>query len=160
MNHTTQIDDTDATIIRTLLKDARTPLKDIAKKCGISSVSILNRIKRLKQTGVINGGATLFPVLDQLKLPIVATVGINLKENFEEVIKVIQKNINTIQVSASVGKYDLIAAIHAESINELDKVSFSIKRLPGVQKVEINVWTSMPVFSFENIDVQLKEDEK
>ncbi|MCW4028367.1 MAG: Lrp/AsnC family transcriptional regulator [Candidatus Bathyarchaeota archaeon] len=160
MNHTTQIDETDATIIRTLLKDARTPLKDIAKKCGISSVSILNRIKRLKQMGVINGGATLFPVLDQLKIPIVATVGINLKSNFEEVIQTVQKNINTIQISSSVGKYDLIAAIHAESINELDKISFSIKRLPGVQKVEINVWTSMPFMAFENIDCQPKEEKR
>lgn len=54
------IDEIDSKILHILIQDARTSLKDIAKECGISSVSVLNRIKRLKKLGVITG-ATLIP---------------------------------------------------------------------------------------------------
>jgi DNA-binding Lrp family transcriptional regulator len=154
MNQTVQIDETDSKIIYSLLDDARTPLKSIAKKCGISSVSVFNRIKRLKILGVISGGAALFPNIAQLKLPIVATIGINVKENFD-VTPFMRKNKNLVQISPCIGKYDFIAFIHAENFGELDKTVFLIKRL-GVQKVDVNVWISPPLMVFENIDLQLK----
>jgi Lrp/AsnC family transcriptional regulator for asnA, asnC and gidA len=158
MNPPTQIDDIDNKIIHALLQDARTPIKTIAEKCNISPVSIVNRIKRLKSLGIINGGAALLPNLSELKLPIVATIGINLKENFKDVIKIIEKNANLVQISRSIGKYDVIAVVHAENLSELDKIAFSIRRLSGVKKLEVSVWTSLPVWVFENIDLQPKRE--
>jgi DNA-binding Lrp family transcriptional regulator len=155
MNQKVEIDKVDCKILRALIKDARTQLKTIAKECGISSVSALNRIRRLKTLGVING-ATLFPDVAKLGLPIVATIGINLKENQADAIKLIEEHTNLTQISASIGKYDLIALVHAESIAELDKIAFSLKRLLGVINVEINVWTSLPLMVYENIDLQPK----
>jgi Lrp/AsnC family transcriptional regulator for asnA, asnC and gidA len=156
MNQRIEIDEVDCKILRALIKDARTQLKIIAKECGISSVSTLNRIKRMKTLGVIKG-ATLFPNIAEFRLPIVATIGINLKENQADVIKVIDENTNLVQISASIGKYDLIALVYAESIAELDKIAFSMRRLLGVIKVEVNVWASLPLMVFENIDLQPKE---
>jgi DNA-binding Lrp family transcriptional regulator len=156
MNQKVKIDEIDCKILRALIKDARTQLKTIAKDCGISSVSVLNRIRRLKTTGVIKG-AILFPNIRQVGLPVVATIGINLTENQVDVIKLIHEKTNLLQVSASIGKYDLIALVHAESITELEKIAFSMKRITGVMKVEINMWTSPPTMAFENIDLQPKE---
>ncbi|MCL5949500.1 MAG: AsnC family transcriptional regulator, partial [Candidatus Bathyarchaeota archaeon] len=65
------IDKIDDQIIRLLLKDARLNLKEIAKQSHISSVSVLNRINRLKKLGVITG-ATLFASLDLYKFEIIA----------------------------------------------------------------------------------------
>jgi Lrp/AsnC family leucine-responsive transcriptional regulator len=156
MNQKGEIDKVDCKILLTLIKDARTQLKTIAKECGISSVSALNRIRRLKALGVIKG-AILFPNVAQLGLPVVASVGINLKENQADAIKLIKENTNLTQISASIGEYDLIALVHAGSIAELDKIAFSLKRLLGVINVEINVWSSSPLMTFENIDLQPKE---
>ena len=80
-----------------------------------------------------------------------------MKENQADVIKVIDENTNLVQISASIGKYDLIALVYAESIAELDKIALSMRRLLGVIKVEVNVWTSLPLMVFENIDLQPKE---
>ena len=57
-----------------LIEDARTSLKDIANKCDISAVSVLNRINRLKKLGVITG-VTIFPPIAPLGFQIVATIG-------------------------------------------------------------------------------------
>jgi Lrp/AsnC family transcriptional regulator for asnA, asnC and gidA len=151
-----KIDETDCKILRALIKDARTPLKIIANGCGISSVSVLNRIKRMKSLGLIKG-AILFPKIEELKLPIVAHIGISLKENQAGVVRLIDENTNLLKISKCVGKYDLVALVHSENIAELDKIAFSIKRILGVTKVEVNVWTSLPLMVFENIDLQPKE---
>ena len=74
------LDEMDLKILNILIKDARTRLKDIAKECGTSSVSILNRIKRLKKLQVITG-STIYPSLKVLGLPIVAAIGVNFDGN-------------------------------------------------------------------------------
>ena len=153
MNQTVEIDEIDSTILRALIIDARAKLKSIAKKCGISSVSALNRIKRLKSLKVITG-AILFSNLAALELPIVATIGVNLNGNQEEVIKLIEAKTNPVEISASFGKYDMCALVHAESIAELDRIAYSMKKLEGVIKVEINIWTSFPHMVYENIDLR------
>jgi DNA-binding Lrp family transcriptional regulator len=158
MSQTVEIDEIDSKILRALIRDARAKLKSIAKDCGISSVSTLNRVKRLKSLGVIKG-ATLFSNLATFELPIVATVGVILKGNHEEIIKLIKEKTNAVEISASFGKYDICALVHAESITELDRIAYSMKKLIGVIQVEINIWTSFPHFVFENIDLRPKGSE-
>ena len=82
---TVNIDETDDRILHILIEDARTSLKEIARQCGISSVSVLNRIKRLKKLGVITG-AMLFPAISPLTFNIVATVGMETDGNVEEIL--------------------------------------------------------------------------
>jgi Lrp/AsnC family transcriptional regulator, regulator for asnA, asnC and gidA len=55
-----ELDRIDAKIIKALLKDARTSLKDIANECELSSNAIHKRIRNLESSGVIAGSATLF----------------------------------------------------------------------------------------------------
>ena len=79
------IDGTDDKILHILIKDARTSLKEMAKECGISSVAVLNRIKRLKKLGVITG-ATLFAPIGIMGFQIVATIGMETDANTEEIV--------------------------------------------------------------------------
>ena len=103
MSSSVEIDEIDIKILRLLIKDARTRLKEIAKECGITSVSTLNRIKRLKALGVITG-AIIWPRLDALDISITATIGIDLDSNQDEVIKFIREQMNFGEPSAAVGK--------------------------------------------------------
>ena len=155
MSASVEIDEIDVKILSLLIKDARTRLKDIAKDCGISSVSTLNRIKRLKTLGVITG-ATIWPRLDSLDLPITATIGIDLDSNENEVIKLIGERMNFVEPSAAVGKYDLLVFAVAKNITELDKTVYEIKQCSGVRKVTVNVWSGKPHQIFENINLQPK----
>jgi Lrp/AsnC family transcriptional regulator for asnA, asnC and gidA len=78
MSSTVEIDEIDVKILRELTKDARTKVKDIAKNCSLSSVAILNRIKRLKAAGVIVG-AHLFINWSQIGYLYPASIGVNIK---------------------------------------------------------------------------------
>jgi Lrp/AsnC family transcriptional regulator for asnA, asnC and gidA len=158
MGAVVKIDEIDEKILRLLIKDARTRLKDIAKDCNISSVSVLNRIKRLKTLGVITGAA-LFPRVALINLPTIANIGINLdsnESNEDEIIKLIGEQINLVEPSASVGKYDLCALVFTENVSELDKAVYAVRKGVGVRKIDVNIYSGEPHFVFENINLQPK----
>jgi Lrp/AsnC family transcriptional regulator for asnA, asnC and gidA len=150
-----EIDEIDKKILTILIEDARTRLKDIAKYCGISSVSVLNRIKRLKTLGVITG-ATLFPRLDLLGFNIVATIGIEADANEDQIIKFIGEHTDLIEPAACIGEYDLTALVFTKDIYQLDKVVVELRKITGVRKVTVNVWSGPPDIPCENIDLQPK----
>lgn len=154
MSNIIELDETDIKILNMLIKDARTRLKDIAKECKTSSVSVLNRIKRLKNLKVITG-STIFPNVAAIGMPIVATLGINIDGNNEdEIIKAIEKQTHLVEPSPSVGEYDLCALVFAKNISELDKIAHSIRERFAARKITINVWSGDPTMVYENIDLQ------
>lgn len=158
MGAVVKIDEIDEKILRLLIRDARTRLKDIAKECNISSTSVLNRIKRLKNLGVITG-ATLFPRVDLINLPTIALIGINLNSidsNEGEIVKCISGQTNLVEPSASVGKYDLCALVFTESVSELDKAVYAVRKCFGLRKIVVNIYSGEPHFVFENINLQPK----
>jgi Lrp/AsnC family transcriptional regulator, regulator for asnA, asnC and gidA len=152
MDNIVEIDDTDNKILHILIKDARTSLKDIAKECNISSVSVLNRIKRLKKLGVITG-ATLFTDLSLVGFHIVATIGMETDSNLDEIINYFKQNTHLIEPATSVGEYDLCALIYAENISNLNEKTEAVRKRFGIRKVMVNVWSGVPYMTFENIDL-------
>ncbi len=126
----------------------------MAKECGTTSVAVLNRIKHLKKLKVITG-STLSLRSGNIGLPIMATIGINIDGNKEsEVLKAIEEQAYLVEPSACIGEFDLTALVFARSINELDKIAFSIKEKFGAINVTINVWSGIPQLVFENVDLQ------
>ncbi len=154
MSSTVDLDDMDLKILNMLIKDARTRLKDIAKECGTSSVSVLNRIKRLKKLKVITG-ATIYPNLRVLGLPIVAGLGINFDgSQDQEIIKLLSEQTQLVEPSRSIGEHDLSALVFAQNISELDKVAYSLRKHFNACKVTVNVWCGFPQNTFENVDLR------
>jgi DNA-binding Lrp family transcriptional regulator len=153
-----EIDEIDNKILHILIIDARTSLKEIAKKSGISSVSVLNRIKRLKNLGVITG-ATLFPSIDQLGLHIVATIGIETDTTTSEIIEFLKEHTYLIEPSSSIGEYDLCALVYTENLTRLNTTVEIARKKSGVKKVTVNVWTHIPCFNFENVDLNPNKKE-
>lgn len=147
-----KIDETDDRILHMLILDARMSLKNIAKVCGISSVSVLNRIKRLKKLGVITG-ATLFPAIENLGFDIVATIGMETTLNTEEMAQFFGKNARLVEPSTSVGTYDLCALVYAENLLGLNEKTEAARRRFGVRKVIVNVWSNTPHFTYYNLDL-------
>jgi Lrp/AsnC family transcriptional regulator for asnA, asnC and gidA len=147
------IDETDIKILKVLIADARTSLIEIAKKCGISSVSVLNRIKRLKKLGVITG-ATLFAALNTLGFQVVATVGMETDSNRDEIVEFLKKSTYLIEPATAIGEYDFCALIYAENIENLNEITDAVKKQFGIRKVVVNVWSGRPHRTYENIDLK------
>lgn len=49
------LDALDTEILKVLAEDARTPMRDLARKIGLSAPSVTERIRRLEEAGVIEG---------------------------------------------------------------------------------------------------------
>ena len=146
------IDDIDKKIITILIEDARTSLKDIAKQCDLSPVSVMNRIKRLKKTGVITG-ATLFPILIPLGFQIVATIGMETDSEVEEILKYFKDHMYLIEPSTGMGEYDVTAVVYAENMAALNERVENIRRRFGVRRVIVNVWSGIPYPNYSNVDL-------
>ena len=50
-----QIDDIDRKILSHLVKNARVPFLEIARECGISGAAIHQRVKKMEDSGIIEG---------------------------------------------------------------------------------------------------------
>ncbi|MGE5532865.1 MAG: Lrp/AsnC family transcriptional regulator [Bacillota bacterium] len=152
-----EIDDIDDKILHILILDARTSLKDIAKQCGLSSVSVLNRINRLKKLGVITG-AILFPSLNKLGFEIAATIGIETDADVDEILKMFDSHTTVIEAATSIGEYDLCVLVFAENLSILNEKLEVIRRRLQIRKVTVNVWSGIPNNNFDNIELNpLKE---
>lgn len=153
MDSEVELDEIDVKILCALIKDVRTKLKDIAKECGLTSNAVFKRIKHLKDVKVIVG-TTLYPDAKKFGFTHTATVGVNLdyaQEN--EIVKLIleQAKTNLIELSSSIGKYDLTAFMLTKSLQELDGITQAIRKHPGVKRVAVNIWVSEPYFLLENL---------
>lgn len=158
MSQTVEIDEVDIKILRALIKDARTKLKDIAKNCGLSSNAIFKRVKRLKATGVITG-TILYINLEFFGLKYPAAIGINLNHDHKlEVTKLIRKHANLIAVDSCFGKYDLSAFVMAKSIGQLEFLKQIIRKQSGVRRIAVNFYNKV-YFNLGNIGLQPKRRE-
>lgn len=148
------IDELDAKIIRLLLKDSRSSLKEIAKECDVSSVSVLNRINRLKKLGVIKGSA-LFANLAIYNFKTIAFIGVEAENNssIEEVLKFLKMYTFLIEPSVSIGKFDIHALIYSKDQEDLNNRVTMVRRLTGVRKVSVFIWTGIPTADWENIEL-------
>ena len=59
------IDEIDKNVLRMLQNDARTPFKEIADKCNVSTDTIKNRFNMLKKNGIIRGTTILIATHDE-----------------------------------------------------------------------------------------------
>lgn len=156
MTSEVELDEIDVKILSALIRDVRTKLKDIAKECGLTSNAIFKRIKHLKSIGVIVG-TTLYPDARTFGLMHVATIGVNLEYSHEdEILKFIleQAKTNLIELSSSIGKYDICAFLLTRSLQELDSITQAIRKHPGVKRMAVNIWVSEPYFLLENFEPQ------
>jgi DNA-binding Lrp family transcriptional regulator len=156
MDSEVEIDEIDVKILSALIRDVRTKLKDIAEECGLTSNAVFKRIKHLKDNGVIVG-TTLYPDARKFGFTHVATIGVNLDYTREdEIIKLIleRTKTNLIELSSSIGKYDLTAFLLTKSLQELDSITQAIRKHPGVKRVAVNIWVSPPYFLLENLELQ------
>ncbi len=156
MDPEVELDEIDVKILSALIRDARTKLKKIAKDCDLSSNAIIKRIKHLKSIGVIVG-TTLYPDARKFGFTHVATIGVNLDYAQEdEIVKLIleRTKTNLIELSSSIGKYDLTAFMLTKSLQELDSITQAIRKQRGVKRVAVNIWVSEPYFFLEHLDLQ------
>ncbi|PVX23439.1 MAG: hypothetical protein CW716_12245 [Candidatus Bathyarchaeum sp.] len=152
MNPIFEIDEKDVEILQLLIRDSRSKLKDIAKKCGLSSTAVKNRIDKMKESGLIVRRVLKFNMAF-FGYDIGLLIGVNLEPNHEDSItKFIKSKVKVAGIDKTIGKYDLCLVVFAKSINELDELKYQLRKQKGVKDIELLIW-SKNYQNFDNIDL-------
>ena len=126
------IDKTDEEIIKNLTGDARLSARQLAIKLGMSTVTILSRIKKLEKEKIINGYLALIDH-EKLGYDLTAIIEIIAKKNILEIEEKLAKIENVCGVYDITGNTDTIILAKFRGRNDLSRF---VKNLSAMENVE------------------------
>ena len=133
------LDETDVEILKALTLDARFSSRQIAKQCGVSIGTVLSRIKRMENEGIIRGYSAL---LDHEKLGYELTVVSEItvsKGRLLEVENEIARLPNVCCVYDVTGLIDAVIIAKFKNREELGKFTKRLLAIPYVERTNTHV---------------------
>ncbi len=146
------LDEIDIKILRTLQKDIRTPFKEIANQCNISTDTIKNRYNKLIENDVIRGSTI---VIDPKKMGQgnLVIIGIKVVQKFSEsVLNMIKKMKGLCVVTKSIGQYDIEAIFLLEDIEQIGITKDKIEDFPQVKSADVGIFVDKPLLCPKNFE--------
>ena len=136
------MDDLDTGLIAELRRDGRASISELAERLKISRATVRTRLERLKEAGEIAGFIVLTRA-DISEAPVRGLMMIGIEgRGGEKVMARLQGIPSVMAVHSTIGKWDLIAELAAETLLELDEVILRIRNIEGVVTSETNLLLS------------------
>jgi len=130
------IDDLDRKIIRVLNTNARKSFRDVAKEIGTSVTAVINRVKKLEESGFIAG---YIPLVDPeyFGLNLIAIIALRIsKGKLLETQELIAKNSRAVAVYDITGEWDSLIIGYFKDRQDLNDF---IKELLSLENVDRTV---------------------
>ncbi|MGK5630912.1 Lrp/AsnC family transcriptional regulator [Streptomyces sp. URMC 123] len=126
------VDELDTKILRLLLAEPRTSVREYARRLGIARGTLQARLDRLERDGVITGTAVRLSAA-ALGHPVLAFVHIEVTQgHLEEVGDALAEVPEIIEAYSITGGGDLLTRVVARDNAHLEDVIQRLIRLPGV----------------------------
>jgi len=143
MRRNVELDAKDRQLLNLLRQDARLPTAALARELGVARTTVVERLKRLKHTGVISGYTVrLNAELNKRVLRVHALLNIDAKKG-EFVVKALRAITQVRAVFAISGAMDFLALIEADTTDEIDGVLDAIGAIEGVDKTQSSLVLSV-----------------
>ena len=134
MNDSEEIDEVDSSILRLLRENARMSFTEMARKTGIPDATIQNRLKRMRERGIIermtvivNPEATGYVVM---AIMLVQTD----TEKHDEAKEALSALPEISEVYSVLGEYDLFVKVWAKGLEELNHfINDHIRSVEGIE---------------------------
>ncbi|MEX2193383.1 MAG: Lrp/AsnC family transcriptional regulator [Nitrosarchaeum sp.] len=133
------LDKTDERILKNLMVDARLSARQLALKLGISTVTVLSRIKKLEREKIIKGYTAL---IDHEKLGYNLTAIIEIIAKKDKIIDMeveISKIENVCGVYDITGNTDTLVIAKFKSRNELSEFVKGLASIPNIENTITHV---------------------
>lgn len=133
-----ELDEADWKIINALKKDSRLSARELAKRTKISSATINRRVRRLEESGVIEG-YTLSLNQEKLGRETLAYLLIRTKPgaDYTAMMNDIVKHEEVEDIGAIAGDFDIILKVRTANMKELDKFIFEyLRKFPDVTQTQ------------------------
>jgi Lrp/AsnC family transcriptional regulator for asnA, asnC and gidA len=150
----TKIDETDAKILKALLKDARTSFTEISKDCKISVAAVRKRYKRLWKEGIIKGEImTVNPY--SLGYECVSSILLETTKDVSKAEEFLKTKPYITLLPNPFGKYNIQAIITFHRIQELSERTQELEANPHIKHAEPLIWAKASKYNYlENILIQ------
>jgi DNA-binding Lrp family transcriptional regulator len=136
------MDDLDRQLIALLRANARTPVATLAKRLEVARGTVQNRIAKLERDGVIAGYTVRLQAADDdrrvVALMLLAVEG----PAVEDVIDRLRGDPAVTALHTTNGRWDIVAELRADTLEEFDRVLGRIRRIDGVATSETNLLLS------------------
>ncbi|CAA2929800.1 transcriptional regulator AsnC [Arsenophonus endosymbiont of Bemisia tabaci] len=142
-----QIDNLDRNILNELLRNARIPYTEIAKKFAVSPGTIHVRVEKMKQAGIIVGTRVDINV-KQLGFDVCCFIGIILKsaKNYHTALKKLDELDEVVEVYYTTGQYSIFIKVMCRSIDALQDVLINkIQTIDEIQSTETLISLQNPI---------------
>ncbi|WP_016939633.1 Lrp/AsnC family transcriptional regulator [Nitrosopumilus sp. SJ] len=132
------LDNTDEKILKNLMVDARLSARQLAIKLGMSTVTVLSRIKKMEKAKIIHGYSA---IIDHEKLgySLTAIIEIIAKSDILDVEEEISKFENVCGVYDITGSTDTVIIAKFKERNELSKFVKDLGAMPNVENTITHV---------------------
>jgi DNA-binding Lrp family transcriptional regulator len=132
------MDEVDKKIIAQLQADGRTSLEELAKITGFTSMGTKKRLDKLIEKGVIKISALINPSALGLH-PAIVMLEMESAEAMQNVLDRFEKCPRVVQIFKTIGGYNLMALIVAETRETLESISMekcSLRCSKGIRRSE------------------------
>lgn len=136
------MDDVDQRLLAELRRDGRASLSDLAERLDVSRATVRARMERLTARGEI-AGFTVLTRSDVTAAPVRGLMMIGIEGRGTEKVMARLTGIPAVlAVHSTNGKWDLVAELGAQTLQELDDVLRIIRKQEGVVSSETNLLLS------------------
>lgn len=129
-----RVDDEDLTLIRLLQDDGRRSFHDLAEEVGLSPSAVRNRVNSLLAGNVIRIAASVDRRRGRSN--VAAGFGLNVKDDGTSVVEALRSVRGVEFLARTIGRFDLVATVAAESTVGLRAVAERLRSVEHVARVE------------------------
>ncbi len=134
------MDNMDIKILKSLRQNARLTASSISEEIGLSVSAVIERIKKLENSGVIKGYTI---DVDQAKMgnTMVALMDVSLKhpDYYDGFVELVKENDSIEACYYQTGEFDFVLRIVTDNTEGLDNVYKVIKGYEGVANTETHI---------------------
>jgi len=153
-----EIDDIDRKIAIILSRGSRTPFRKIAEKLDVSTKTVIQRYKKLRENLLTL--STITVDLNKLGFKALANlyVKVSNRSKMTEIYSQLLQIPNLIVIIRLIGSYDLYIAIVLEDFNKMFEFQEQLRKIDGLEKPDVYITPMMPSWPL-NLFPSLLENE-
>ena len=134
------IDDKDQKILDILMVSAREPASSISEKIGISVPTVIDRIRKLQDSGIIKGYTT---IIDSKKIGLdvsaIITIISESSSKYNLFIESAKKEKDIDKCFTTTGNGSHVLLVNTKNTESLEKLLRNIQQWPGVSRTETQI---------------------
>jgi DNA-binding Lrp family transcriptional regulator len=134
------MDNIDHALIAALRENARITIAALAKRLRVARGTVQSRLRRLEADGIIVGYTVrLRPQVEEPRIRALMTIEVGGNRPEAAIVKALRGDPAVTALYSTNGRWDYIAELRAEHLEEFDRVLGRIRQVEGIVNTQTNL---------------------